>query len=101
MLGSVMYVSTYVLHVETRTPPKITERHLKREHFKRKFHLPAIKFSGDMLVFGGVNMTLDPQQLSRFLIRLKSFCCFLGVFFPPISPNSLVELKKCLALKSF
>ena len=53
MLGSVMYVSAYVLHVETPPPKKINECHLKRERFKRNFHLPAIHFPGDMLFFLG------------------------------------------------
>ena len=38
-------------------PRKINACPLKRDHFERRFHLPTMKFSGDLLVFRGVGRT--------------------------------------------
>ena len=39
------------------TPGKLTHVPWKGDHFKRRFHLPTMKFSGDLLVFRGVGRT--------------------------------------------
>ena len=56
-------------------PPKMNECPMKRDHFKRNAHLPTIKLSGDMWVFGKVSPLPSKLVISSGLFPSSGPSC--------------------------